>query len=244
MIAPFRLIGTPRQGGALIVADHASRDVPADINLGIDPALLDTHIAQDIGVAAVAERMVAAGDVDAAWLGGVSRLIIDCNREEGHPGLIPAASDGIAIPANAALTEAERAARIARFFTPYHDGLAQLIEAARPALILSLHSFTPSLATQPDAVRPWHIGILYNRDHRAARIAIPWLEGQALCVGDQLPYSGTLLNATMNRHAEARAIPYLGVEVRQDLIGDADGQSQWAARLGALCKHVALQLGQ
>ena len=42
-----------------------------------------------------------------------------------------------------------------------------------------------------------------------------------MIVGDQLPYSGKLLNATMNRHAESNGIPYVGIEMRQDLVGDA-----------------------
>jgi predicted N-formylglutamate amidohydrolase len=116
-----------------------------------------------------------------------------------------------------------------------------LLDDVPPALILSLHSFTPQLATS-DEPRPWHIGVLYNQDDRAARIAIPLLEAQGLIVGDQQPYSGTTLNASMDRHAEADGRPYLGVEIRQDLIGDAAGQAQWAARMADLCNKVALTL--
>ena len=35
----------------LLIADHASNRVPTDIDLAIDPALLNDHIALDIGVA-------------------------------------------------------------------------------------------------------------------------------------------------------------------------------------------------
>ena len=73
--------------------------------------------------------------------------------------------------------------------------------------------------------------MLYNQDERAARLAIPLLEAEGLIVGDQQPYSGHLLNATMNRHAEAEGRPYLGIEIRQDQIADpasqADGPSGW-----------------
>jgi 8-oxo-dGTP pyrophosphatase MutT (NUDIX family) len=75
------------------------------------------------------------------------------------------------------------------------------------ALILSLHSFTPQLASDPQQMRPWHVGVLYNEDDRAARVAIPLLEAEGLMVGDQEPYSGRLLNATMNRHAGQFALP-------------------------------------
>jgi len=240
--ASFRLIGTPRFGGILIVSDHASNRVPDDIDLGIDPALLDEHIAIDIGVAGVAGRMAQQAGI-AAFLGNVSRLVCDLNREEHAPGAVPLASDGHAIPGNA-LSPDERAARLARFFRPYHDALARLLDGTPPALLLSLHSFTPRLASQPEERRPWQVGVLYNRDDRAARIAIPLFEAEGLIVGDQQPYSGTLLNATMNRHAEAEGRPYLGIEIRQDQIGDAAGQAEWAERLARICNRVALEVGE
>ena len=236
--APYCIVGTPRFGGILIVADHASNRVPEGIQLGIDPALLEQHIAIDIGVAGVAERM-AQRPGTAAFLGNVSRLVCDFNREEGAPAIIPVASDGHAIPGNS-LSHAAHEARLDRFYRPYHTALADLLDDKPPALILSLHSFTPSLASHPDEQRPWQVGILYNQDDRAARLAIPLLEAEGLVVGDQQPYSGKLLNATMNHHAEAEGRPYLGVEVRQDGIADAAGQDVWAERLGRICNLVAI----
>lgn len=237
----WRQIGSARAGGILLVADHASSVVPEDIDLGIDPALLSNHIAIDIGVAEVAAWLVEAGAVDAAILGGVSRLVVDCNRDEDAPGVLPIASDGHAVPGNA-LDDAGREARLVRFFRPYHDHIAATVAAHRPAMILSLHSFTPSLAAHPDQARPWHVGVLYNEDDRLAGAAIAALEAEDMVVGDQQPYSGKLLNATMNRHAEANGIPYVGIEMRQDLVGDAAGQALFAARLSRMCSKVALNL--
>ena len=237
----WRQIGEARAGGLLLIADHASNHVPKDIDLGIEPALLSNHIAIDIGVAEVAARLVEAGAVDAAILGGVSRLVVDCNREEDAPGVLPIASDGHAVPGNA-LEDDAREVRLARFFRPYHDHIAATITAARPAMILSLHSFTPSLAAHPDQARPWHVGVLYNEDDRLAAAAIAALEAEGMVVGDQQPYSGKLLNATMNRHAEANFIPYVGIEMRQDLLGDAAGQALFAQRLSRMCSKVALNL--
>lgn len=236
----FRLFGTPRFGGILVVADHASNRVPGDIDLGIDRALLDQHIAVDIGVAGIAERMAEVPGI-ATFLANVSRLVCDFNRDEHAPAAIPVASDGHAIPGND-LTHECREARLERFFRPYHAALADLLETAPPSLILSLHSFTPVLASQPDEERPWQVGVLYNQDDRAARIAIPLLEAEGLVVGDQQPYSGKVLNATMNRHAEADGRPYLGIEIRQDQIADAAGQVIWAERLVRIGNAVALRL--
>jgi predicted N-formylglutamate amidohydrolase len=217
--------------GMLIIADHASNHVPPDIDLGIAPALLSTHIAIDLGVAQVARELGLP-----AILGDVSRLVVDLNREEDAPHIIPVASDGHAIPGNAISHDA-RVARIARFWRPYHDKISEMIEEYHPKLLISLHSFTPQLASDPDQKRPWEIGILYNNDDKAARIAIPLLQNEGVVVGDQLPYSGKLLNATMNRHGEGRGIAYLGIEVRQDLIGDAAGVTRWANLLGPILKH-------
>ncbi len=234
------LLGNPRFGGVLVVSDHASNHVPPDIDLGIDAALLATHIALDIGTAAVG-AMMARRDGIAAFQCGVSRLVCDVNRDPGEPGAIPAASDGHPIPGNL-LDAHARAARIARFHAPYHAGLARALDAAPPALILSLHSFTPRLSTSAEP-RPWQVGVLYNHDDRAARLAIPMLEAEGLCVGDQQPYSGRQLNHTMNHHAEAEQRPYLGVEVRQDQIDSAAGQAQWAERLARIANAVALRVG-
>ncbi len=237
--APYRLLGRPRFGGIVIVADHASNHVPDDIDLGIDPALLNEHIAQDIGVMGVATCMVQRPGT-AAFLGNVSRLVCDFNREEHAPAIIPIASDGHAIPGNS-ISHEGHVARLDRFYRPYHTALATLLDEVPPALILSLHSFTPSLDSS-DEPRPWQVGILYNQDDRAARLAIPMLEAEGLVVGDQQPYSGVLLNATMNRHAEAEGRPYLGVEIRQDQIADDAGQADWAERLLRICNAAALAI--
>ena len=212
----------------LIIADHASAHVPGDIDLGIDLSLLRDHIAVDIGVAEVS-RMIADQLGCTAVLGGISRLVIDLNREDDAPGLLPEMSDGHAIPGNRL---ADLADRMIRFHHPYHHHIERVLAAMDSPFILSVHSFTPRLASDPHQERPWDIGILYNEDDRAAHIAIPLLENAGLIVGDQLPYSGKLLNATMNRHAEANGIPYLGIEMRQDLIADEAGQRRFADILG------------
>ncbi|MEY4671734.1 MAG: hypothetical protein RLZZ415_1613 [Pseudomonadota bacterium] len=236
----YRLLGTPRFGGILVVSDHASNRVPEDIDLGIDPALLSQHIAVDLGVAEVGALLAQRPGI-AAFQGHISRLVCDLNREPHAPAVIPIASDGHAIPGNA-LDHAAHQARLERFHTPYHTALSDLLNDSPPALVLSLHSFTPQLATSDEA-RPWQVGVLYNDDDRAARLAIPLLEAQGLCVGDQLPYSGKLLNYTMNRHCEAEDRTYLGIELRQDQVATPQQQAEWADRLARLCNEVALKLG-
>jgi predicted N-formylglutamate amidohydrolase len=237
MSEAYRQLGTPTPGGIVCTADHASNAVPADIPLGIPEQLLHEHIAIDIGTAAIAE-LLAEQHAIPAHIAVVSRLVCDLNREETARGLVPEASDGHSIPGNVG---ADRDARLARFHRPYHTALERWLEAAQPALILSLHSFTPRLASR-DEPRPWQVGVLYNTDDRAARIAIPLLEAEGLNVGDNLPYSGRDLNYTMNRHAEAHGRPYLGVELRQDLVQTPADHARWAALLADVTQRVASAL--
>lgn len=241
MSEAWRSIAGDRATGVLLIGDHASNHVPFDIDLGIAPDLLNTHIAIDIGVAELAKGLNRSIGIPAI-LGGISRLVVDLNREEGAPHIIPTASDGHALPGNA-ISHNARLARIDRFWWPYHEEVARVIAADRPHLLISLHSFTPQLQTQPDESRPWEVGILYNEDDRAARIAIPALEAAGVIIGDQLPYSGKLLNATMNRHGEANGIAYLGIEMRQDLIGDEAGVARWVDVLSPVVQSCANAIG-
>lgn len=235
---PWRHAGpAPRQHGILLIADHASNHVPDGIALGIEPALLTEHIAVDIGVEGVSERMARHHGIP-AQIACVSRLVCDLNRNEDDPAVVPPVSDGHTIPGNVG---ADIEARLNRFHRPYHTAFAHWIDEVEPLLLVSLHSFTPALRSAP-AARPWEVGILYNTDDRAARHAIRLLADRGFTVGDNEPYSGKVLNATMDRHAEARGIPYLGIEVRQDQISNEAGQTRWAALLAEVAGQVALTL--
>jgi predicted N-formylglutamate amidohydrolase len=237
---PWVILGQPENGGILVVCDHASNNVPDGIDLGIDPSLLSRHIAYDIGVAGVATFLVELSGC-AAFLATNSRLVVDLNRYPDDASAIPESSDGIDISGNH-LDAAGRQARLDRYFHRYHARLEDLLHHHRPALILSVHSFTPRLESDPHRHRPWEIGVLYNEYETAANLAIERLEGEGLIVGDQLPYSGKLLNATMNRHAEANEIPYVGVEIRQDLVESSAGQERFAAILAEMAQYIVEKL--
>ena len=240
MTAPRFIAGN---APVLIIADHASNHVPPGVDLGVPAALLDDHIAVDIGTAALTEALAATLGASAI-IATVSRLVIDCNREPDSADVIPVASDGHVIPGSLALTPAERSLRIDAIHAPYHAAIAARVAAAPPALIVSVHSFTPVLATRPQEARPWPIGILHNRDDRAAVLALDWLDAQGLMVGDNQPYSGRDLNYTMNRHAEVAGIPYIGFEVRNDGLRDTAGLTRWTGVLADCTRHVAGRLAR
>ncbi|MEO0461999.1 MAG: N-formylglutamate amidohydrolase [Pseudomonadota bacterium] len=238
---PYKQLGefssNPSAARIVCVADHASNHVPDDVPLGIAKGLLDQHIAVDIGVEGVVQRLARRHAVP-AHIATVSRLIVDLHREDNHANVIPTTSDGHLIPGNIG---ADIEARLERFYHPYHTALAEWLDARSPELILSIHSFTPKLETSSQA-RPWEIALLYNQDDRAARHAIRLFGELGLNVGDNEPYSGRELNATMNRHAEAHGRPYCAIEIRQDLVATRAEQARWAAIIADVAGRVALAL--
>ncbi|WNO52474.1 N-formylglutamate amidohydrolase [Stakelama saccharophila] len=207
----------------LLLCDHASNHVPDDIDLGIDAALLDKHVGVDIGAAALT-RELSIRLLAPAVLATVSRLVIDLHREPDHPGLAPAITDGHDIPGNHGYN---REGRIARFHKPYHRTIATEITRHRPSLLVAIHSFTAQMASG-GGLRPWQVGVLYNRDDRAARFAFAALRNAGVVTGDNEPYSGRSLNATLNRHGEARGIPCVSLEIRNDLIAEPEGVAYWS----------------
>ena len=233
----YRQIGSPRRGGIVTVCDHAANAVPEGITLGVSAQTMEKHIAWDIGAAGVVERMARRHGIP-AHLAKFSRLVIDLHREEDSPGLIPETSDGQLIPGNIG---ADRAARVEKFYRPYHRALERWLDAAQPGLILSMQSLTPSLESAPQD-RPWEIALLYNQDDRAAKQAIRYFAELGCTVGDNEPYSGKQLNATMNRHAEAHGRPYCAIEIRNDLIATRAGQARWAAIIADVAGRVMVTM--
>jgi predicted N-formylglutamate amidohydrolase len=222
-----------------LVCDHAGRRMPRRLGqLGVSDAEMERHIAYDIGAASVAVQLADA--LGATLIRQVySRLVIDCNRDPSVPSSIPEISETTAIPGNAGLTDGQRAARRDEIFAPYHAAIAAALDAraARPTAFVAVHSFTP---VYKGVARPWHVGVLYNRDARLSMILKRrLLEEGDLVVGDNEPYFvNDLTDYSIPVHAERRALPYLELEIRQDLIASEAGQAEWAARLIRLLPQV------
>lgn len=238
---PYTIYNDAGKAPLLLVADHASRSIPAAMQqLGLDNTALDRHIAWDIGSADVARTLADLLDAPLI-LSGYSRLIIDPNRQLDDPTAIPVISDGVVIPGNQSLDEKQKAQRVASFFQPYHAAISERLDrfaatGITPAL-LSIHSCTPVYGNME---RPWHIGVMWDKDDR---IAVPMLarltQMEGLCVGDNQPYSGRHPHDfTIDFHAENRGIAHVGIEVRQDLIGTPDQARQWAQVLATALEEV------
>jgi predicted N-formylglutamate amidohydrolase len=231
--APFRLHNPGAASPFLLVADHAGRAVPACLgDLGVPPEAWERHIAWDIGIAGVTAAL--GGMLGATWIEQVySRLVIDCNRTPGHPTSIPPVSDGTAVPANLDLPPAARDGRAHAIFQPYHDAIAAELDARaaafRPSVLIAMHSFTPVMDGR---ARPWQAGVLFNRDPRLSLALAAKLREAGFVVGENEPYSlSDESDYTVPVHAERRGLPYVELEIRQDLIAAPEGQGAWAALL-------------
>lgn len=235
--------------GLVIICDHAGNAFPPGYGtLGLPERELERHIAYDIGAAAVT-RLLAAHFRVPAVLTRFSRLLIDPNRGNDDPTQIMRLSDGAIIPGNRHLDDAERQKRRDLFYTPYHQAIDRVLDrcvtrGVTPT-ILSMHSFTESWKGVP---RPWHVGILWDRDPRLARPLIEAFAAEGdLIVGDNEPYKGSLEGDSLWQHGTSRGLPHALIEVRQDLIRDAAGQQAWARRIAKVIESLAgrpdLQLG-
>lgn len=232
--APVETVRAEGRAPLLITCDHASAALPGVLgDLGLTAAQRHEHIGWDIGAADVTRRLAALLDAS-ALLTGFSRLVVDCNRRPEDPSSIPAVSDGVAVPGNEGVSAADRARRMEALFLPYHRAIAarldELLAAGTVPALVSIHSFTPMMNGK---ARPWHVGILWDRD---PRIAVPLLAAlrrePGLVVGDNEPYSAREpVGYTMREHGVARGLPHAAIELRQDLVGDAAGAAAWAERL-------------
>ena len=236
------VVNADGRAGAVLLCDHASWAVPAALDgLGLDESLLKRHIGWDIGAGDVTRHLAAKLDAPAV-LAGYSRLVIDCNRPLGAPTSILRASDGIAIPGNRDVGEAEARARVEACFRPYHDAIADTIARLgardrRPPAVISVHSFSPVL---DGAERIWQVGVLWHRDGRIAEPLMAALAADPdIEVGDNEPYSGRLpIPYTIPVHADEAGLPHVTIEVRQDLVDTHKGAEAWAGRLATALEAV------
>lgn len=225
----------------VFVCEHAGLAVPEALgDLGLNDYDWKQHIAWDIG----AKRM--AGGL-AQQLGSTlifqqySRLVIDCNRAHTADSLIPEVSHGTEIPGNRDLDQIERMARIDEIHVPFHKEIEQELETRRvqnmPTILVSIHSFTPKLGSEE---RPWHIGVQYAQNTEFANIVMNIMrEDLALCIGDNQPWPvNETDDYTIPVHGDGRNIPYVMIEIRQDLIMTEETQVSWAERLSAVFERA------
>ncbi len=243
---PFTVTNADGTSPLVIICDHAGKYLPRRLQmLGLPESECERHIAWDIGAGAVS---CLIGDALAAIVirQNYSRLVIDCNRMPGSETSIVELSERTTVPGNIGLSTAQIEARVREIFQPYHERIAAELDrrqqVGRPTVLIAMHSFTPVF----DAVaRPWHIGVLYNRDARFAHPLIDLLRcEQGLVVGDNEPYRVTdASDYAIPVHGERRKLRHVEIEIRQDLIADEAGQRRWADLFTRLLPQAYQRLG-
>ncbi|RMD48515.1 MAG: N-formylglutamate amidohydrolase [Alphaproteobacteria bacterium] len=224
---PVEVIGEPGSAPVVLAVDHASPELPRALgDLGLDPAHRRAHAAWDPGALALARaiaRRLGAPVVASRY----SRLVHDVNRPPASPEAMPAEVEGIPVPGNRDLGEAERAARAEALYAPFHRAIDDALAAAEArhgrAALVTVHSFTPSWHGRPRAVE---IGILHDADARLAEALLARL-AEAMPgrrIARNRPYGPEDgVTHTLRVHALPRGLPNVMIEVRNDLLATEAG---------------------
>ncbi len=231
----------------VLTCEHAGRLLPRRLgSLGLAENELQRHIAWDIGAAAVATRLAEALDA-CLFLQRYSRLVVDCNRATHADDFITALSEATRVPGNLSVTREEVDARTHEVYHPYHSAIREALDGRDrvqcKTVLVSVHSCTPVFHGEH---RPWHVGVLYEHDARYATALLDVLNDAAhgggdILVGDNRPYRlDSRRDYAVPVHGQARGYLHVELEIRQDLIEDAQGQAQWAERLARILP-LALQ---
>lgn len=218
---PITLSGSAASPRLVLTCEHASPAVPGEYaGLGLAPTQLSDHIGWDIGAAALAMELNRCLGAPAV-MSGVSRLLVDCNRDLGDADLIPHRSHGVVIPGNAAIDAADRTDRLARFYDPYHAAVDTQLRRCPDALLLSLHSFTPELNGRD---RPFDVGVLFDDFDELADAFARDIAGAGFVVRMNEPYSGLDgLIFSARSHGQRHGLRYLELEINNRLLRrDAD----------------------
>ncbi len=242
---PFVTLNPITDTPILLVCDHASCRFPETLgDMGLDPFARRCHLAIDIGAGSLTESLAESLGVTAV-LAQYSRLVVDCNRNLLDTSAFLEFGDGIIVPGNHNLSKAHRELRANEIYYPYHEGVDAQVrrltaQGPKPALI-SIHSFTPVLN---GVFRPWEIGVLWDKDESLKEIFLEDFRAAGFLVGDNEPYSGKApADYTVDNHGEANGLPCLGIEIRQDLIGDARGVDRIAAIMHDIIESIPERLG-
>ena len=232
------------RSAVLLVCEHASRKLPASLGtLGLSADALEAHIAWDPGALAVARRLSRQLDATLIFQ-NFSRLVYDCNRPPEAEDAMPAVSEIFEVPGNRSLSAAERKARVDGIYRPFQRALADTIaarsKAARETVIVTIHSFTP---IYKGVSRTVEIGILHDADKRLADRMLELAgRGTDFAVGRNQPYGPEDgVTHTLKEHGLANGLLNVMIEVRNDLIGDEDGQGRIASLLGSLISESLSQ---
>ncbi|WP_417436219.1 N-formylglutamate amidohydrolase [Hoeflea sp.] len=237
-----------RPGGTsdvVLICEHASKTMPKALgDMGLDEAVLESHIAWDIGAQSVAELL--SERLDATLVSQrFSRLAYDCNRPPESPGAYPERSEIFDVPGNIGLSASDKARRADALYHPFHQAIDALIDErlaqGRSVVLVTVHSFTPVYFGK---LRDGHLGILHDEDRRLADAMLDAAVSARLeLVRRNYPYGPEDgVTHTLKRHGLTRQIANVMLEIRNDLVSDEAGQRQWAGSIADLLERALEKL--
>ncbi|MGV2977585.1 N-formylglutamate amidohydrolase [Roseibium alexandrii] len=243
MSRAVEVVNAEGAGELVLLCDHASNHFPPpyDQCLGVSDEEKSAHISWDPGALGVAMALSEALDAPLIYT-TVSRLVIDCNREETREDLTPCLSELTEISGNRNLSDEERTFRINLVHRPFHDAIDKVLalraDKGRPSAVVSIHTYTPVYKGKS---RPWEIGLISENDRRLADPVLTGLNARGdLTVGDNEPYAPSDgVYYTVRRHGEDKLLPCLMIEIRNDEVRTPNEELHWADILGPLLKSAA-----
>ena len=222
-----RMFNAKGSSPVVVVCEHASAFIPAKYSdLGLAGDALQSHAAWDPGALALAKGLSARLNAKLVT-SDVSRLVYDCNRPPSAPDAMPYQSEAITVPGNRNLTAAQRQERVEDYYEPFRAALAETIAATAMAVIVTIHSFTPIYHGKTRAVE---IGVLHDSDARLADVMLDRAHHHTdRLVARNEPYGPEHgVTHTLKEHALANGHLNVMLEVRNDLIQEADQQEKMA----------------
>jgi predicted N-formylglutamate amidohydrolase len=216
----------------VLVCEHASPFIPACFDdLGLAEDARQSHAAWDPGALAVA--LIMSQQLDAPLVAScVSRLVYDCNRPPDADDAMPARSEVIEVPRNAALTDAERAERTRTYYAPFRAALDRTLAALPAPTLVTVHSFTP---VYHGVARSVEIGLLHDKDARLTDAMLACAASNTTHVVERnQPYGPKDgVTHTLKEHALPHNRPNVMIEIRNDLIATEQAQKAMATMLSA-----------
>ena len=255
-MSAFEIIPGDPESRVLIHVPHSSTHIPEDVRAGI--ALSDDELKAELAAITDADTdVVATGAADLAgkrpwiFINRASRLVIDPERFPDEREELNAVGMGAVYERTTDLrvlrtpTPEERADLIARFFTPYADGIAQLVRdrlaAVGSVTIIDVHSYPViklPYELHGDGPRP-EICVGTDRFHTTSDLATATLEAMRTAaptgeVGLDSPFGGCYV--PLDQYEQNAAVQAVMLEIRRDVV--AAHMPQLQAATAALIDHI------
>ncbi len=226
----------------ILLGEHAGFALPHDTNrLGLSPSVFqyDLNFAGDHGTRHILFQLARKTGATTI-LGRYSRLLVDLNREIDHPQLIWKNHHNIDIPYNQNISSDEKSRRLDNYYRPFHDRVTfhikRLIELGQKPVLLTIHSYTPSVAAEhtntpllPD------VGLLFYKESQILNRFEQAYSQSQWSFARNSPYNIQLLQAgSLIMHQKAFNLDGLALEINVENLLTVSDQDTWGNFIGGI----------